>query len=598
MGLPSQDPVAPSVMARNIHRLAPLQRYAAQCHAQFLPVPEESLLRWQKIISSLTRGSKTWLKDYFNWAHLAENLGLHELVDWASVYAAGQKMLSFDASPMDKHSAECMAIAAAFCAAGCLSGPRLSPKAIARANQWLTVLTEMAACVPNDSWEDGVFLLVQLVLTKTTLMALGQFDRLATDTRHFFAAISRNGLFLLLLHNLDYTMLLPDKTEAFAIVAKCWTYVKLVETEALVLQAETLFQYEHPSLRDTIQPDRALVKWLYGLEPETPLPAYLVYDIGLLASSLFFRRFEGCTTPREISYAYLTLYSEFCAMAVPAADPLFHSIDTAVNSPKPTADVSAILRNHGQQLGAMLKVSFICVRWLLIIRAEPNKFVTLRFAHYVTTLISMFNPIMAIAETGAVLPQSLVVSLQSCSQLNTVLDMYNMLAVQALFVAVMANFIKAPTSHWGLDLRLLVNTVTASYTRARGLLENLQPYATLPLATALLKTSELLMLDAQVNTFEPEEGEVPAKQFFTHIKSKVDKSTWNTFVQLLFGMDLTASNYIEQLWRFGDVAKLHQEKPIFITKTLVLSTAFLREFEHSYRGFWFSKQHVEQYLEL
>lgn len=572
-GLPLPDQTPP----RSIHNLGPMLHYIAQCQAKKVDVPPAAFTRWQNL-----QPHAPPLAVAFNWAHLIENLGFHELVDWTSVYAAAQKMLVSSFQVTDKHTLQCMALAAAFFAAGCLAGPRVSKKAVLRCNEWLTLLSVLVKALDQSTWEDAVFSIVHVILLKTTLMALAQFERVAREFRKLFRAISQNTLFLLLVHELEYLKLPPDRAEEFAVLARCWTYIKLVETEALVLQAETLFQYEHAELKDTIQPDRDLVKWLYGIDPEHPPLTLLIYDTGLIASSLFFRRFENCTSPREISYAYLTLYSEFCAGNRLAAEALFNAMENN--------DMILAVRSNKSLLGAILKVSFICVRWLLIIRAEPNKFVTLRFAHYVTTLMLMFNPLFAILDSD-ISSQTLMSSLQNWAQLNTVFDLYNMLTLQALFIAVMKNFTKESTTHWGLDLQWLVDTIKASYSRGRKMLDNVQPYVTLPLASALLLASESLV---KMNCHDNH----TAQSFYDQITQIIDRPTWNTCVYSLFGLELTAVNYVEQLWRFGEVTKFHGPSPMKITQTLVLNTAFLREFEKSLRGFWFSRRHVEEYLEL
>lgn len=574
--LPFGPPLPEQNAQRNIHRLRPMLRYTARCRAQQVQILETAFLRWSAL--QLLAPS---LAVAFKWAHLVENPGFHELIDWPAVYAAAQKMLEPPFRSTDKHTLQCMVLAAAIIACGCLAGPRVSKRAVSRSEDWLALLDLLAAGLDQKSWEDGLFLIVHVMLTKSTLMALAQFDRLSADTRRVFAAIAQNALFVRMVHQHDYQMLPPEKAEKFAVLARCWTYVKLVETEVLVLQAETLFQFEHPQLNDTIQPDRALIKWLYDIDPDVPLHGCLIYDIGLIASSLFFRRFENCKTPRDISHAYLTLYSEFCSSAFLAAQALFVAADDR--------ELVLAVKAHKNLLAAMLKVSFICVRWLLIIRAEPNKFVTLRFAHYVTTLILMFNMLFAINDAG--LPETLYEALQSRAQLNTVLDLYNMLSLQALFVAVMKNFTRQSTFHWGLDLQYLVATIRASYTRARLLLGSFQPHASLPVAVGLLEASEALM-NVRYNDDETAMG------FFDHLANSMDKATWKTFVLSVFGLELTGRGYVEQLWRFGHATCWHAEKPMMITKTLVLDTAFLRQFERSYRGFWFSRQHVEEYLEL
>lgn len=572
--LPFGPPLPELTPLRNIHKLRPMLRYTVRSRAQQVQILEAALLRWtalQLLAPSLSVA--------FTWARLVENPGFHELIDWPAVYAAAQKLLDPPFRSTDKHTLQCMVLAAAIIACGCLAGPRVSKRAISRTQDWLALLDLLAAGLDFKSWEDGLYLIVHVMLTKSTLMALAEFDRVSADARRVFAAIAQNSLFVRMLHQ-DYQKLPPEKAEKFAILARCWTYTKLVETEVLVLQAETLFQFEHPQLNDSIQPDRALIKWLYNIDPDLPLHGCLLYDMGLIGSSLFFRRFDNCKTPRDISHAYLTLYSDFCASAFLIAQSLFVAADDR--------ELVLAVKTYKNLLAAILKVSFICVRWLLIIRAEPNKFVTLRFAHYVTTLILMFNMLFAIDDAG--LPETLHEALQR-AQLNTVIDLYNMLSLQALFIAVMKNFTRQSTVHWGLDLHYLVATIRASYTKARLLLSNLQPYASFPVSIGLLEASEAL-INVRFT------GDETALGFFDHLSETMDKPTWKTFVLSVFGLELTGRGYVEQLWRFGHATCWHAEKPMMITKTLVLDTAFLRQFERSYRGFWFSRQHVEEYLEL
>ncbi|KAM3121395.1 hypothetical protein RJF_0482 [Candidozyma auris] len=617
---PSGNPepcVHPTVMAQNVHRSPLMAQYAMDCKQRYILVPTETATRWKFTFASLALRSGQdknahWLSDYFNWAYSAENSGFQELVDWLSVFITAQRLVSnFDSivtmgsapkATVDKHSLQCMALACSFLANGALAGPRITKKVVSLANEWLSLSDEIGKNVTNEVWQDGIYFMVLCMSSRSTIVSTSQLERLTVKVRDYFTAISSNESFLRYLHQLEFENLSPQDSEAFSIVAKCWTYLKLVETEASVLQAESSFQYEHAELKDTIQPDRKVVKYLFNLVPEEPISSYQAYDIALLASSLFFRRFENCKTAKDIAYAYLSLYSEFCAMSIPASEPLFQAIEMVTGGPARAnpgaAEIAALVRTSAQSLGVMLKVSFICVRWLSIIRAEPNKFVTLRFAHYVTTLLSMFNPLMAIVDTGKVSPHNLIASLQCCAQLNTVLDMYNMLTLQALFVAVMSNFVKTSTAHWGLDVSYLLNAVLSSYGRARKCLETMKPYSNYPLSIALLQVSEVLTREVHSTRFQPRSSDKPAHEFFEYLQRSIAKENWDVFVNSLFGMEATAANYIEQLWRFGDVAKLHQEKPILITKTLVLNTAFIKEFEHAYRGFWFTLQHVNQYLEL
>lgn len=612
--VPPGEPVA-SLMAQNVHRLPSLAQYDVAGESIFINIPPGNLERWTSTLRGLCaknsnsrRQNHSWLAHRFSWAYLAEYKGLHELVDWPRVYAMAHRMAKsefgfgarFFSGPagdetgqnranlgnsVSRLELQNSALAASFIALGSLSHGLSS--AVADANAWLNLLFELAAACPNSDWQDGFFMLVHWALAMTCLVSTAQLDRLARETRGYFAAISLNGPFVRYLRMLEFQKLPKHEKECFSIVAKAWSYIKIAETVALILQGETPFQYEFPPIRETIQPDRDLVHLLFDIVPEKPLKAYCAYNVTLLALSLFFRRFEGCLTPKDITWAYLTLYSEFCAGVLPATLPL----------DPPITSTPGLLQQRVHPLGMALKASFLCVRWLLIIRAEPNKFVTLRFAHYVTTLMTMFNPFLAIVDTGVVLPLSLALMVLCSAQVITVLDMYNMLALQALFVAVMTNFASGPTSHWGLDLRYLIGVVAASYSRTRSVIENLQPFSSYPLSMALLNVSKVLFLEAAVMPGVLD-LENPAKAFYAHLASKSNPADWNISVKSLFGMESTAQSYVEQLWRFGNVAKLHEEKPIHITKLLVLNTAFLRGFEHACRGFGFSREHVEQYLEL
>lgn len=562
----------------NIHGFAFLKEYANECKAIPISVKPAVMSRWRQLVNTTPNHDIVrWMQRY----GIYDLAGIHEVVDVASVTNAAYSMrarLNSDVmyAAFDKHLLQCMALACVIIAEGAaIDG------ALLQAHQWLVLARDLRnSTAPFVLVGDCIFLTLWIVQCKTPHMVLSSLADYLVLFEQYMATILLAHGFVDQIHRAN--VLVPD--DVFIACARVWLLVKILETEVSVLQPSNSYQYKWAALQDTVVPDSQVIKLLYGVDFIGPLDDFLAFNIAIVALSYYFRRFENAILPRDVIYQYLTLYSDFCTKLQPAADRLTNVMALQL-------DIAA-LDQCGEWIGATSMCMFLLVRWLSIVRADGPHFPSLRFAHYLSTLMVINNVMHDIDDRLVLGPGVLVEAVLRGSQAVGIIHLYHAVGHQALFSAAMTCFILRDTRAFALDLAYVRNVISKSVARSMTKIRLSPPFINTPAVSLLVQAVDVLITIAEDLTL----ANALAADFTTALRSLMPTHVWNAFVLDLFGTEENYDNHMGQLWRLGEFVTKNGSAPIPITSTLYLSTDFLRQYELAYFPFWYTQDVVDGYM--
>lgn len=574
------DPVPVRVhLGINIHNLPFMAEYAAECKKQAVLVPAATAQRW-KLVALQVSGAEvaSYFAQYYYWEHA----GVHELVDVAAALAAAHAMLRklhamSDYSPwcVDRYLLQCMAVACWVLAEGdSIEGH--TP----RAGQWMGVANDIKELLgPYRLLGECLFLAQLVVSLKIAYVALDRMADFAREFDMYLAAVLAAPEFVALISRDNLVDL-----DQFLAAARIWLMIKIIETELSVLQPNASLQYKWAPLQHTIVPDAAIIKRIYGTDFTVPLTHFLTFNVSLLASHEFFRRFENARLPRDVIYLYLTLYSTVCEKLLPCADQLCTVLTGLI-------DV-AVVTQHAEHIAAVYIWFFLLIRWLSIVRADSPHFPSLRFTHYLLTLMTMFNIFNDVDDRLQLPPGAMLDAILKGSHMMVVLQMYNSLCLQAVYLATMARFLRPDSHMHTLDLLYVFRVVLLLLDKTLLKFKVAAPFCQMPVLAQILHITEILKSAATDDLVAADSPQ----QLFDVFKLRIPPAMWLTLVQFTFGTEENLLNHIQQLWRLGDFATANGANPIPITALLLLNTDLLRQYQGAYLPFWYNTNTVDGYM--
>lgn len=565
----------------NINHYQFCRDYFSFCKSISIPMPVQTLMRWKSVVTSVSR---QLLALFFRKHYFLEDGGVHEVMDLNTMLAVANNILDQFPSlndnsnwSVDKYLLQQMSFVCIIISKGeALEGSS------ERARQWLAISSEIKDMLaPFVLLGDCIFLSQWIIQSKLAYVLLNSMHEYAVLFESYLAAVLLCEDFV---NQLRLTEQNGPDSEEFTVCARLWVIIKITECEVSILQSKAGLQNRFPSLVNTIVPDRLLISRVYNLDFTQTATDYTPFNVALIASFEFFRLFEQATLPRDVIFLYLSLYGNVHRkFQVP--------LNNVVNLLSGNIDM-ALITQHSEDLITCIISSFLLIRWLSIVQADSPHFPSLRFAYYLSTMMTMFNSFNDIDDKLCLPPGALLDTLMRGSNLFLILQVYNTLCHQAIFAAVLSCFVR-PDSHMRtLDLAYVFHVVMKSLSRTVEKMRVATPFSSILVINSTIQAIDILYNMANDPNFIASSPE----QFMDLLLANMPGDIAASFVNFVFGNTETFLNHLKQLWRLRDHVDAHGHEPIPITSTLILNTEFLRQFDSSYLPFAYTQDVVNEYM--
>ncbi|GEQ70043.1 hypothetical protein JCM33374_g3719 [Metschnikowia sp. JCM 33374] len=447
------------------------------------------------------------------------------------------------------------------------------------------VLSEdlMALLGPPVTLGDFIHLGIFVLLNKVPSVLLSNPRRLVNMFEDFTKKMSGSDEVLRYLSMTDPKE--REGNEEFIAFARVWVLARFAEPEVSVLGAEGSLQLSVIESKKSISPDPVLSKQLFDTKLDVLAPDWYLFDLVIYLSSRHFPRFEVVSDVRQLIHAYLTSYSEIGMAIAPLTGRMY--LDLQEN----TTTLAGVIKYNDDILLSIL-VNFFATRWLRLTKVEKPYFPSLRFAHYVSSLMSTFNWIEELDYRLFDGNGSIYAQVLGRSKNFTFLQMYLQLTHQAIFLVVFAQF-RSPSSHLlTIDLNYIFRCVYASMSTVLQKVRRLEPFCLIPAVANILTVVEALEEFALSTPILADD----ASELIEALQTYVEPSVWDDMVLMSFGSSYTCDSYIEQLWQLAQDVQSNGTEEIFITKNIKLDTDFFRNYETSFEPFRFTTELAEQYI--
>lgn len=565
----------------NVNNFAFVMAYAAQCKALTTAILTYTLMQWKNLVATVnSQQVAIAFREHYFW----EDGGVHEVMDVSAMLVVAHNMMaelpslldhwewSIDNYSLQQMSFVCILLAKSEALEGSSQ----------RAIQWLEMSREIRDMfAPFALLGDCIYLSQWMIQSKIAFELVNASEEYAVLFESYLATILSCDEFV---EQLSLTEQNGPDSDQFMVCARLWVIMKIIEIELSILQSKAGLQNKFPPLQNTIVPDRQLIYRVYGIDFSQTVTNFTPFNQALIASYEFFRLFESATLPRDVIYLYLSLYgrvhSKFHAASDKATALMAGNIDLALISQNSEAIVTSII------------VSFLLIRWLSIVQADSPHFPSLRFAHYLSTMMMMFNMFDDIDDRLGLPFGVLVGTLMRGSNIQMIIQIYNGLCHQAMFAAALSCFLQPDSASRTLDLSYVFHVVMKSLTKTLSKMSASPPFSSTPLLATVLQGAEILVNIAN----DPSAVASSPEQFLELLLATIPADTAACFVRFVFGSPETLQNHLKQLWRLGDYVNAHGHSPIPITSNVVLNTDFLRQFESSYIPFAFTQDIVNDYM--
>lgn len=565
----------------NIHGFLFLQGYANECKGMTIAIARPALMRWKQMVATVnTQELAMYFRKYYYWAHG----GTHEVMDVAAILTVAHNMVHKIAMVsehanwlIDKYLLQRMALACLILAEGeVIEGSAL------RAAQWLEIAREIKDILgPYRLVGDCIFLSQWIIQAEVPYLALNTMYEYSSLFEEYMAIVLTSEEFVFYLHLHEQTG--PD-SDSFLACARVWLIIKLIEIELSVLQPLASLQYKWAPLRNTIVPDKKIIERVYGVDLTLPLVDLSAFNMTIFACHQFFGRFEQARLQRDIIYVYLSLYGNVSALLRPAADSLCSIMAGPIDM--------AVLSKNSEAVAAVLVWKFLLIRWLSVVRADAPHFPSLRFANYISTIMLIFNIFNELDDRLSLPPGAMLDTILKGSHMIVVIQMYNSICLQAIFVATIAPLLRPGSKMNSLDLEYVFHVVMASLKKALAKLRISYPFSQMPLIATIIQAVDVLYATATNRAIIASTPHHFSEQLRSHLPADI----WNSFILFVFGNNENYDNHIQQLWRLGEFAIANGANPIPITSNLVLNTDFLRQYETAYIPFWYTPDILDGYM--
>ncbi|KAM9901145.1 hypothetical protein OXX79_004714 [Metschnikowia pulcherrima] len=441
----------------------------------------------------------------------------------------------------------------------------------------------MALLGPPITLGDFVHLGIYVLLNKIPSVLLSNPRRLVKLFEDFTKMMSGSAEVLRYLTMTDPAE--REGNEEFIAFARVWVLARFAEPEVSVLGAEGSLQLSVIEDKKSISPDPALSKLLFNSRLDILAPDWFLFDIVIQLSSRHFRRFEVISDVRSLIHAYLMSYSEIGMAIAPLTGRMYLELQ------EHTTTLTGVVKYNDAILVSIL-VNFFATRWLRLIKVEKPHFPSLRFAHFVSSLMSTFNWIEELDfrlfdGDGRIYPLVL-----SRSKNFSFLQLYLSLTHQAILLVVFAQF-RSPSSHLlTIDLDYIFRCVYASMSTVLSKIRRLEPFCLIPAVADILAVVEALEEFALSTPILADDSD----ELVEALQTYVEPSLWEAMTLMSFGSQYTCSSYIEQLWHLAMEVQSNGTAELFITKDIRLDTNFFRNYETSFEPFRFTRELAEQYI--
>lgn len=417
-----------------------------------------------------------------------------------------------------------------------------------------------------------------------------------------------NNLLSCILLNDEFMDIITERPiySADRLAIRSWTKIRAIQIEFPYFESRgtllSLWQF-----KDLILPHREVINYAFyygndsaalvneevitghGFGPELAHGATKFFiDIW----AVYYKRAEQSTLIKDIVRSYLELYGEVYNLT---------SKEVAkYEKMKERNDISRATLTLKLSLLMLIKNQVtlsLFTRWLSFVRIESTYFPLLRYASYITSILSLFNHFRFVAE---LCPDDDIIRLISDEFGLFIFHYFQICMIfQALFNATLCNFLNLPTSNNILNLqeiydknldnlRFMVNNFMKSslYTQY---LSKVQTYiAPVKIVKVLIEIAPDL-IKKRCRTFH---------EFIELINSKFDANMRKFVVQRQFGSDDAFKRYLEKVWDlFSYLTKEEQGKDkIMITRELYLDMDLINECKDKFNGIVFTKNLVDDYM--
>lgn len=455
---------------------------------------------------------------------------------------------------------------------------------VAAAHAYLSLSDDlMALSGPRHTLGDFIHLGVYVLLNKVPSTLLNHPLRL---TRMFEDLTMKMSTSKEVLHYLTMTdPAQQEGNEEFLAFARVWVLARFAELELSILGAQGSLQMSVLEGKKSILPDPALCLRLFHTEVDVLAPDWHLFDIVSALSSRHFPRFEVVPDVHQLIQLYLILYLGLSMVVAPLTSRMY--LELMENN----TSITGVLK-YTDAILLLLLVNFYATRWLRLSKIEKPHFPTLRFAHFVSTLMSTFNWIEELdyrlfAGDGRIYPL-----VMGHSKNFLFLQVYLQLTHQAMFLVVFAQF-RSPLSHLlTIDIDYIFRCVYAAMSSVLLKIRHLEPFCNIPAIANILAVVEALEEFALSTPILADDAE----ELIESLQTYVEPLVWEAMTLMLFGSRYICDSYIEQLWHLALEVQSNGTAELYITKDIRLDTNFFRNYETSFEPFRFEPELAEEYI--
>ncbi|CAH2352558.1 hypothetical protein CLIB1423_07S02300 [[Candida] railenensis] len=417
-----------------------------------------------------------------------------------------------------------------------------------------------------------------------------------------------NQLLGCILLNDEFMDLITERPiySANRLAIRSWTKLRAIQIEFPYFESRgtllSLWQF-----KDSILPHREVINYAFYCGNDSAAFAHEEVMIGpgfgpelahgatkffIDIWAVYYKRAEQSTLIKDIVRSYLELYGEVYNLT---------SKELAkYEAMKKRNDISRATLTSKSSLLMLIKNQVtlsLFTRWLSFVRIESTYFPSLRYASYITSILSLFNHFRFVAESC---PNDDIIKLISDEFGLFIFHYFQICMIfQAIFNATLCNFLDLPTSNNILNLQEIYDKnldnlkfTVDNFKRSSIYTQYLSKVQT---HTAPIGIVEVLieiapgLIKKRCMTFH---------EFIEVINSKFDSNMRKFIVQRQFGSEDAFKRYLEKVWDlFSYLTKEEQGKDkIMITKELYLDMDLINDCKDKFNGIVFTKNLVNDYM--
>lgn len=376
-----------------------------------------------------------------------------------------------------------------------------------------------------------------------------------------------------------------NEIEIYNSAARVLVLIKTAETEVNALGLNGSLQRNYRALRNTVQPDRDVLKKLFTSEVDQPISYDSRFHIMLYVCGRYFRRFEKIEAPRDLIHSYLLLHQEVGELDSKVSERI--RLNLASNQ-----DISKLSSQFYDLLMNLLLLKFFFIRLLVFVKLEDTYFPSLRFAHYVTSLMCVFNWILHL---GFITKLPLEIVFEKATESSYFVDimlLYLCCGFQAVFLAVFTNFSASNSNQSTIDISYLNGVISRSMTKVLRALSHVR-YSQIGIISHMLEAIQQLCSYISLGRAQ----DMGPEEFIQDLRLFMTPENWDTLISNWFGGLLVCKDHIHLLWRLASFIKLNKSQAIYITRSFFLDTKFFFQFEHLPDPIRFPPKVIDSYLQ-